>query len=529
MSFSFSSLQETLVASKATPSSLRAAFLAGALLAFASLFGGLVAQAQTAYQKDKPEEESRLAALQASLPKMLPLPAVPLGQQQDASEKRPAGGKQEAGRQQGTSRWQKPASRGKAGPRKAAGFENEMIPLKANAAQGARAQTEPEVAASSPSQKRRRQQERRGRPQAQRQPAAASSPDKDAEEPRRSQVQLAILKARRDYEETGDARIIREGTQLVLPYGHNQPTIRTTPMRFTLVKLNKNEFVKKPFIADPFRWDVSYGTAGTQGNYNQYISVKPRRCGLSSNMAFLTNMGRVYNMTFEASECTGNQPVGGAEQEGKDPYAVQVSFYYPDASSAQIPEPPSQAQPSRRPSPRRPPPRTLQASQFASSRSQGGGTETRPPRRRHAGAADRFASVRAGGGRARTSRRVSGLNPPVENGAVSAQMPTVNIEDLSASYAVEADDGFPCEPVAVSDDGRRMFVRYPSEDPSCRFRFPIYAAGPEGTLRLLNYKVLDGNLYVTEGVPRRAMQLYYDEDGDRHALRIRNRALTEDD
>jgi type IV secretory pathway VirB9-like protein len=99
-------------------------------------------------------------------------------------------------------------------------------------------------------------------------------------------------------------------------------------------------------------------------------------------------------------------------------------------------------------------------------------------------------------------------------------MPTVSADDLHTAYQIDAGRGFPCPPVSVSDDGNRMFIRFPVGGAGCRERFPLFAEGEDGDLQLINYSVYDGHLYVTSGVPTRAVILYQTERGRQRRVEI---------
>jgi len=65
-----------------------------------------------------------------------------------------------------------------------------------------------------------------------------------------------------------------------------------------------------------------------------------------------------------------------------------------------------------------------------------------------------------------------------------------------------------------------MFIRFPVGGAGCRERFPLFAKGEDGDLQLINYSVYDGHLYVTSGVPTRAVILYQTERGRQRRVEI---------
>jgi len=314
-----------------------------------------------------------------------------------------------------------------------------------------------------------------------------------------TRTERALANARADYQATGRARIIRDGTTLVLPFGRMQPVLKTTVLRFTLVELGWNEYVKDRFIGDSLRWSVDYGVLGVEGNFRQIVAIKPSECGISTNLALTTNRMRIYNLALESDPCEME-----ASRNPQGEYAVHVRFWYPEGSRFR-PVTPREA-------------------------TAGGGEWEW----RSAFGHDVFPQNTPGqvglqsafrGTPFAPTRRTAGYNAaPGGGGAWSEStgrgMPTVSADDLHTAYEIDAGRGFPCPPVSVSDDGNRMFIRFPVDGAGCRERFPLFAEGEDGNLQLINYSVYDGHLYVTSGVPTRAVILYQTERGRQRRVEI---------
>ena len=283
-----------------------------------------------------------------------------------------------------------------------------------------------------------------------------------AQTPARGQTaeDLAIREAILEYQQTGVARVIEIGQTILAPYNQIEPVLKTALLRTTLVELDRNEYVVDRFIGDSLRWSVDFGVTGSEGNFRQVVSIKPRDQDITTSLVLTTNTGRIYQFTLDSEPYPINQnqnPVG-------IPYTSHVRFYYPDDGL---------------------PPDPLQS--------------------RNVGTDGLLWSSTGGA-------------PGTVSGDGFGDL-------LNDNYDVRTDDGFPCAPTFVGDDGIRLIVRFPdtAEDPYCSTRFPLYAVSEGGELQLLNYSVLGGNTYVTERLPGEARILYLTEDGERREVRIRSR------
>ncbi|MEM1118257.1 MAG: TrbG/VirB9 family P-type conjugative transfer protein [Myxococcota bacterium] len=97
----------------------------------------------------------------------------------------------------------------------------------------------------------------------------------------------------------------------------------------------------------------------------------------------------------------------------------------------------------------------------------------------------------------------------------------------TASYVIEADEGFPCPPISAGDNGTQLRIEFPDHtaDLSCSQRFPLYSVNGAGELELLNYSMFGGNTYVADRVPSEARILYRTEFGGVQQVVIRNTAI----
>ncbi len=277
---------------------------------------------------------------------------------------------------------------------------------------------------------------------------------------------LAIREAILEYQQTGTARVIEVGQTILAPYNQIDPVLKTALLRTTLVELDLNEYVVDSFIGDSLRWSVDFGVTGSEGNFRQVVSIKPRDQDITTSLVLTTNTGRIYQMTLDSEP----YPISQNQNPVGIPYTAHVRFYYPDDGL---------------------PPDPLAESESLLDRLPWTSTGEPP----------------------------SGVSGDGYGDLLSS----------AADYDVETDAGFPCAPTFVGDDGIRLIVRFPdtSEDRFCSTRFPLYAVSEGGELQLLNYSIMGGNTYVTERLPAEARILFMTERGERREVRIRNRAAME--
>ena len=119
-----------------------------------------------------------------------------------------------------------------------------------------------------------------------------------------SYPQRELEDAARHYAKDAEASSVTTGSVMYVPYEKQVPTIKGSPMHFTLIELAPREYVVDTFLGDPMRWNVEIGSSGSQQRFTQIVSVNPLQCGpASSDLALTTNMGRVYRVHLQAVEC----------------------------------------------------------------------------------------------------------------------------------------------------------------------------------------------------------------------------------
>ena len=322
-----------------------------------------------------------------------------------------------------------------------------------------------------------------------------------AHAPAGSYPQKELEDAARHYAQDAEASSVTTGSVMYVPYEKQVPTIKGSPMHFTLIELAPGEYVVDTFLGDPMRWNVEIGSTGSQQRFTQIVSVNPLQCGpASSDLALTTNMGRVYRVHLRAVEC--DIPAG--DYPASDAHTRHVRFWYPDGTveGRQMlrsrHEPPS----------------------FARSQGRMGGAGMPPP------APGQYGAAPAGTSQAGYSK----AGAPTSSGgqfAFSPQQRSVSSLDLrkmNTEYEVKTDRRFPCEPALVADDGERTYIRFPADKALCNKTYPLYVETPDRELQLTNYSVY-GSTYVVEGTPMKIVVLYREGSGREQRVEIVNRKL----
>ncbi|MEP6495559.1 MAG: TrbG/VirB9 family P-type conjugative transfer protein [bacterium] len=136
----------------------------------------------------------------------------------------------------------------------------------------------------------------------------------------------AIVDATREYQRSGIARVIEEGSALVFPFGHSQPTVTCARLRACVIELELGEIVLDKITGDAVRWDIAPAFAGPEGK-TTLVVVKPKDCDLTTNLVLSTDR-RIYDLTLDSPPCKANG--GSATTNPRDAYSRRVRFYYPD-------------------------------------------------------------------------------------------------------------------------------------------------------------------------------------------------------
>lgn len=316
-----------------------------------------------------------------------------------------------------------------------------------------------------------------------------------------SYPQRELEDAARHYAKDAEASSVTTGSVMYVPYEKQVPTIKGSPMHFTLIELAPREYVVDTFLGDPMRWNVEIGSSGSQQRFTQIVSVNPLQCGpASSDLALTTNMGRVYRVHLQAVECD----IPGGKYPKPNAHTRHVRFWYPDGTvqGRQMlrsrHEPPRFAQPSGPAGAGRLPPSAPgQRSGALSSGPQGTGMAP------------------AGSSQA---------NSPFNFSAQQQSVSSLDLRNMNTDYEVDTDRRFPCEPTLVADDGERTYIRFPEEKALCSKTYPLYVETPDRELQLTNYSVY-GSTYVVEGTPMKIVVLYREGSGREQRVEIENRKL----
>ena len=273
---------------------------------------------------------------------------------------------------------------------------------------------------------------------------------------------VVVREAIDEYRRTGRARVLEVGQTILVPYGQVDPVLKTALLRTTLIELGRNEWVVDRFMGDTLRWDVDFGTVGTEQSFRQIVSVKPTDQDLTTSLVLTTSTGRIYQLTLDS------EPYPGIErtQNPTDiPYTAHVKFYYPDEGSAD----------------------GLVSLAGATGLAGGQG-----------GFADQGGFVDPNGLPLNTAAYVIDADegfpcPPISAGDNGTHL--------------------------------RLHFPDHTESLACAQRFPLYAVDDEGALTLLNYAVEGGNTYVADRVPAETRVLYRTDSGALRQVRIRNTSM----
>jgi P-type conjugative transfer protein TrbG len=132
----------------------------------------------------------------------------------------------------------------------------------------------------------------------------------------------AIIAATREYQRTGQARVLQVGTYLVFPFNLTQQTLTCAPLRTCTIQLQEGEKPFLPYPGDAERWFVgtSPGPRGTM-----LVVVQPSDCNLTTSLTIPTDR-RLYQLTLDSPPCTARDT---AQQNPDLPYTRLMRFYYP--------------------------------------------------------------------------------------------------------------------------------------------------------------------------------------------------------
>ena len=337
-----------------------------------------------------------------------------------------------------------------------------------------------------------------------------------------------VRRAAAEYRQTDRASVVSVAEdRSVFPYGKEIPIVKTPLLHFSTVKLARNEYATSMSIGDQKRWEVTTGTMGTKGNYQQMVYIKPQRCGpMRTNLLVTTNKNRTYQMVLRALPCEVEE---GQRRPSVGQWDRTISFYYPDGRSM---GPSNISSDVRPPSPAtRPSPSSSSGSDASRARQSSGSSNAAEDSPEQSGSPPMQSSY-SGGGSSSSSLTVPPR--PEQSGQTSRYKSdrggasSIDLRSLeTGKYEVQPDRDFPCEPDMVGDDGERTYIRLGS-GPECSTVYPYYILSDRGQRRLGNYSVFDGSTYVVEGVHEEAALLYRKSQGETTQVTITNTNMGDD-
>jgi len=125
-----------------------------------------------------------------------------------------------------------------------------------------------------------------------------------------------LAEALREFQQTGQARIVRKPGFVRFPYGERQPILYCKPLRVCDIQLQAGESVLHVALGDSERWIASKMESGPRDGRAPHVVVKPTEFDISTNLVITTDR-RVYHLGLISS------------QEEKGGYFRSVRFYYP--------------------------------------------------------------------------------------------------------------------------------------------------------------------------------------------------------
>lgn len=117
-------------------------------------------------------------------------------------------------------------------------------------------------------------------------------------------------------------KINQHSNSLEFPYGYSHPVVKASPLRISLIVLQKGERVLSVSAGDTRRWKFNKVYQGSRGNITPIIQIKPLKNDITTNIVIVTNR-RTYDITLNAPDSPDNS---------KNPinfFTRKISFYYP--------------------------------------------------------------------------------------------------------------------------------------------------------------------------------------------------------
>ncbi len=165
-----------------------------------------------------------------------------------------------------------------------------------------------------------------------------------APSPAGSAPEADLASAARSFADGDRSATVERGTERIYPYGGDlTPEVQCAPLRACSIQFSPGEHATAIVIGDPGRWIVE--TPQLAASASGLIAVKPRQCGILTNLLVVTNFDRVYDVMLNSPPC------GGLDTSSRNPdlpFMSRVRFYFPDQILRELappPEPPAPACP----------------------------------------------------------------------------------------------------------------------------------------------------------------------------------------
>lgn len=139
-----------------------------------------------------------------------------------------------------------------------------------------------------------------------------------------------VADAEQNYRATGVARVVTASGTTAYPFGHADAVLQCRVLTACVVELERGERLTAPPLAgDQARWLIVDVAAAAQDAI-PLVVVKPKQCGIATNVIVVTNR-RVYDVGLTAASCRRG-PTDGAPSESRG--TPRIRFYYPDVVRA---------------------------------------------------------------------------------------------------------------------------------------------------------------------------------------------------
>ena len=267
-----------------------------------------------------------------------------------------------------------------------------------------------------------------------------------------------IEAAVQQYRKGAEAPILKRSGTVVFPFDESQPVIRCSPLRACDIELQAGETVMGVALGDSERWLTSPLESGEPNRSVPHVIVKPVGYDLATNLIIATTR-RTYHLGLVSP------PIEKLEK-GEVAYHRHVTFYYPEEM----------------------------VQRWAST--------------------EKLREVEAA--RARMMQAAQQRPAPL------AKVARPSVQDLNFEYKIKDRRKVRWAPSTVFDDGRRVYIRMPSNIASMDLPALLVETG-SGELAVPNFRV-EGQWFIVEGVFERG-ELVLGVGWKRQRVRLVNRQL----